>query len=470
VVLYVSAVRAQDTDQPRNDSREQPVVPDAAFLSPGDTTTEPGTELTSAPTAGVQDQNEDQPLSGVQGLTPSPNLLIRSFLMPSVSLMSQAAVESSSLGYTQPELFGYALGMLDWNHASDRSEFLLHYTGGEMFSTYLNSAIQDLEFSYSFKWLRWSLLVGDEANYLSESPFGFGGVGDLAFLGGGASQIAPGGALASFFNAELTPNQSIPTFNVPRFSNTAVSQVQYELGPRSSWTASGSYGTLKFVGVGFINNSDILFQTGYNYSLTPHSTVAVIYRFDDFWFTDFPEQIQDHVLQLSYGRFLTGRLSFQVAAGPSMELVGGLLTGTANHLSWALDSSLNYQLNRTSFVVRYDHLVTGGSGILLGAQTSETEASVTRTLTPRWRGSVALGYAANQNLIPSIVELPYNSWYTAVRFNHQLRPGISLLLAYGAQLQATYSTACASTPNCGSSFISNEVSAGINIDLRPAYQ
>jgi hypothetical protein len=469
--LYVSAARAQDADQPKNDPRAQPVSPDAALLLPGDTTTtgiEAAPEFSPATTAEdqSQDQAEDQPLSGVQGLTPTPNLRIRSLLVPSISLLSQVAFSSSSLGYEQPAMYAYTVGMLDWNHSSDRSDFLMHYTGGEMFSTYLNSAIQDIEFSENYRWQRWSLLAGDEAGYLSQSPFGFGGIGDLGFLGG--AQIAPGGALAAFFNAELTPNQSIPTFIAPRFSNTMASQVEYQLSPRSSWTVSGSYGTLQFVGVGFINNSDVLFQTGYNYSLSPHSTIAVIYRFDDFWFTRFPEAIQNHVAELSYGRSLTGRLTFQLAAGPSVEVVSGFLTGPFNHLSWALDSALNYQLNRTTVVVRFDRLVTGGSGVLLGAQTSQLQAMVQRTLTPRWRGSVSLGYAANQYLIPNAFEQPYNSWYAAVRSTHQLRPGISLLLAYGAQLQATYYTACAIPANCGATFISNQFSAGLNIDLRPA--
>src|SRR6202030_3866427 len=146
-------------------------------------------------------------------------------------------------------------------------------SGGEMFSNYLNSAVQDLQFSYDYKWQRWSLLVGDEGNYLSESPFGFGGVGGLAFLGG----IAESGLGGPFFNSILTPNQTIPTIIVPRVSNTAVSQIEYTVSPRSTWTASGSFGTLNFLGVGFIDSNQGQFQSGYNYLLNPESSVTVIY-------------------------------------------------------------------------------------------------------------------------------------------------------------------------------------------------
>ncbi len=195
---------------------------------------------------------------------------------------------------------------------SDRSQLLVHYTGGALLSSYLNSAIQDLEVSYNFRWQRWSLLMGDQASYFSESSFGFGGVGGLEFLNGNY-QFAPGGLLLS---ASLSPNQTIPTIIVPRLSNTAVSQIEYTLSPRSSVTASGSFGMLNFLGAGYINSINGLFQTGYNYLLNPQSSIAVIYRFDAFRFTNLPQGIEDQVLEFGYGRYVTGRLSLRLATGP----------------------------------------------------------------------------------------------------------------------------------------------------------
>src|ERR1700730_13383964 len=261
VILFVPAVQAQQSDSAKNDTREQPVAPSPAPLPAGSTGV---LALISAqaPTEEVQAAGNNRPLSGVQEPTLGPNLGARNFLLPSISVMSQIATNSSGSGYGRPTAFSYLLGTLDLNHVSDRSEFLLHYTGGGMFSSYLNSAIQDLEFSYSFKWRRWSLLVGDQVSFLSESQFGFGGVGGLAFLNG----------VSQFLNSALTPNQTIPTILVPRLSNTLVSQIEYTLSPRSSWTAAGSYGTLNFLGVGFVNSTDALFQTGYNYLVSPKSS------------------------------------------------------------------------------------------------------------------------------------------------------------------------------------------------------
>jgi hypothetical protein len=464
MMLCAPAVQAQQTEDTKNDPREQPVAPIRAPLLAGSTSLLNSTQ----PTEEVQATGNNWPLSGIEEPTLGPRFAARNFLLPSVIVMSQMATNYSGSGYGRPTAFNYVLGTLDLNHVSDRSDILLHYSGGEMFSSYLNSAIQDMEFSYTHRWQRWSFLAGDQASFLSESAFGFGGVGGLAFLNG-VSQFNPGGTLGSFLNAYLTPNQTIPTILAPRLSNTAVSQVEYTLSPRSSWTASGSYGMLNFWGVGFINSAEALFQTGYNYALSPLSSIAVIYRYDDFRFTHFPQAIEDYLVQFGYARNVTGKMNFHLVAGPSLEILRGAVTGSANRVSWALDSSLSYRLDRTTLLFGYDHFVTGGSGVLVGAQTDQVEATMERKLSPRWQGSASLGYATNKSVFPSTINLgkqQYNSWYAALRFNHQLRPGMALFLSYGARRQANNVPTCV-TASCEATSISHEFSVGFNFDLRP---
>lgn len=463
VFLSAPVVMAQETDPAKNDPREQPLAPLPAPLPAGKTSV---LALNSPLWAGeeIQSVGNDQLLSSVQAPTLGPVVSARNFLVPSFSATSQLAMSSSGAGFAQPTDFNYLLGSLDLSHASNRSELLVHYTGGGMFSSYLNSAIQDLEFSYTYKWQRWSLLLGEDVSFLSESPFGFGGVGGLEFLSGN-SAFGPGG----FLNGILGPNQTIPTIMVPRLSNTLVSQTEYKVSPRASWTAAGSYGTLNFFGVNFINSTDALFQTGYNYSLSPQSTIAAIYTFDDFRYPEFPQTIEYHVMKLGYSRYVTGRLSFQLAAGPSVVMLRGVFTGYANNLSWALTSALNYKWDRTTLLLSYDHLVTGGSGVLVGAQTGQVQATLERKLSSRWQLSASLGYAMNGSLIPNTTSSEiqrYNSWYAAVRFNHQMRPATNFFLSYGAGLQATNAAGC-TTPTCATNFISHQISVGFNFGMRP---
>jgi hypothetical protein len=456
-ILNVPAAPAQETDSDKNDKREQPVAPYAPPLPAGKTSVL-AMNLPQGATGETEVAGNNRPLSGVQEPTLGPILGARNFLVPSINVMSQMATSFSD----RPTAFSYVLGTLDLNRVSDRSEVLLHYTGGAMLSSYLNSAIQDMEFSYNLKGQRWSLLLGDQASYLSESSFGFGGVGGLAFVNG-SFQFGP------ILNGSLAPDQTIPTILAPRVSNAAVGQIEYELSQRSSWTASGSYGLLNFLGAGYINNTEGAFQTGYNYSLSQQSSLAVIYRFDDFRFTYLPQSIEGHEVQLGYGRYVTGRLSFHLSAGPNLEQFRGLVIGSANRVSWALNSALNYKLDRTTLLLSFDRRMTGGSGVLVGAQTSQLEATAERKLTDRWQGSASVGYASNQGLVQTAASLGkqhYNSWYVAVRFNHQLRPGTSFFLSYGARVQATNATSCG-IANCGTSAVSHEFSAGFNLGLRP---
>ena len=281
----------------------------------------------------------------------------------------------------------------------------------------------------------------------------------------GDSPFGPGGPLSSI----LGPNQTIPTIIVPRVSNTAVAQIEYKLSPRSSWTASGSYGTLNFLGVDFINSAETLFQTGYNYSLNPRSSIAVIYRFDEFQFTQFAQSIENHVMQIAYGRNVTGRLNWHVAAGPSVVMLRGPLTGYGNNVSWAVDGSLNYKMDRGALQLSYDHVVTGGSGVLVGAQTGQLQATMERSLSPRWQGTASLGYATNGSLLPpgaSLERQNYSSWYAVARLDHQFRPGTVLFVSYEAQLQALNTAACGAA-NCGGTSIAHEFSVGFNFGLRP---
>ena len=224
-ILYLPVARAQGTDPDKNDSREQPVAPIAAALAAGSTS---DSALNS--TAEIRSTGDDRrPLSGVQEQDLGANLGVRNFLLPSIHVVSQMATSSSSSGYSRPETLTYLLGTLDLNRVSERSELLLHYTGGAMLSTYLNSAIKI-----------WNFLIptgggagrcGWRSNQLS---FGialwFWWFRRLAFLSGGVS--------APFLNPALDPNQTIPTIIAPRLSNTLVSQIEYNFSPRASWTGS----------------------------------------------------------------------------------------------------------------------------------------------------------------------------------------------------------------------------------------
>ncbi len=459
LILYVAGVRAQNTDADRDgEFRQSTSYPPLVSSANGRETT---------PDSG-QVATDQLPLTGVQPLALGNSRKTQNFLLPSFSVTTQLNDYNGASSLT------YLLGHLDLHHVSSRSELVLDYTGGGMASTAgsdLNSAIQDLKLSDSFEWQRWSLLLGDEGSYLSRSAFGFGGVGGLGFLGG-ISQFGSGGVLGGtlpFLNTFVTPNQTIPTAIAPQLSNTVFSQVQYQLSPRSSWTAAGSYGLLRFVDAGYVNSSNALFQTGYNYQVNPVTSLAVLYRFDAFQFANLAQGVDDHVVQVGFAHRVTGRLSFQLAAGPNLATFRETLTGPTTDLTWSADTSITYQLARTALSLRYDHLLTAGSGVLVGAQTNQVQGAISHTLSRTWQGSLAFGYAGNRSLpqtTANSVQESFNYWYAAIQADHQFRPGMAIFFGYGVSLQGSNTAVCAA-PNCGSNFISHTLSLGFNWGLRP---
>jgi hypothetical protein len=417
---------------------------------------------------------DDRPLTGVRSMSLANSPDTHNYVMPSFTATTQINTGPSTPGYSGSNSTTYLLGHLDLYHTSYRSTLQLDYTGGATVSTGTggnNSPVQDFEIAQNLRWQRWSILLADEANYLSQSPFGYGGVGGLGNLGGISNLGVSGslGGVTPFLNTSVVPNQTISTAWVPRLSNAAVSQLEYQLTQRSSWTVTGSYGLLRFSDPGYLNSSDVGIQVGYNYQLNPVSSVAILYRFDDFSFLGMPEGFNDDVAQLAYSRRLTDRLNLQAAVGPDMVIVRGEPLGSGRQYFWAANASLNYQFSRMTASVSYDHLPTSGSGVLAGAYTDQFLGAFQRTVFRNWNLTASLGYARNRSIEPSgqsTSSQAFHSWYTAVQVSHPLTSAITFFAAYEANFQGAATAGCPAA-GCTSGSIGNEISIGLNWFLRP---
>jgi hypothetical protein len=469
IVLVLCVLQAQAQGEGSSlDQADQRTGPYPAASQPSETIASDGGSLLALATEAhlVPDA---RPLTGLQNLTLGGYSNTRNSVIPSLSVVTQADENPPASGYKRVTSVSYVLGRINLNHFAGRSLFSLDYTGGAKISTdgdSRHSAIQDLGLSESFDWKRWSALLGDQISYSSESAFGFGGVGGLEFLG----NVSPA---PSSLQTQVTPSQLIPTSEVPRLSNTATAQVGYHFNRRSSWTLAGSYGVLRFFQGDYVNSNNAIAQTGYNYQITRESTIAALYRFEEFRFAHQSQAIDDQVMQLSYGRRITGRLSFQVAAGPDLQQFRDPSFGSSSRVSWSMHSGLDWLAGRTRLESSFDHFVTGGSGVLAGAQVDQVQGTIGRDLTRTWKGSMSLGYAENRSLDQTALtpkESHFGNWHGVLRFSHQLSSGADLFLAYGARLQGTNTAACAFETSCARSLITHEISVGFSWGLRsPKY-
>lgn len=416
------------------------------------------------------------PLSGVEEFTPGSTRTTRSFLMPSLNFYQWA--DTNPVMSVRPDgmvMLSSILGSLFLRQDFSRSELTLDYAGGgtvanrQVFpagGTSLNSIVQQLGVNQTVVWRRFRLLLSDQFSYFPESSFG-SIQGGMNSFGAGVDDSLGGGMpdLRSF----LTPDQSIFTERGGRVSNTFVAQGEYDISARSSITAGGAYGLLRFFDSGLLDSNNALFMTGYNHQISHANTVAVIYRFNTLRLANLDRTIDDHVAQLSYGRRITGRLALQISAGPEISVIRTVGVASQNRLFWNLESALHYRLVRTTLDLSYEHGLTGGAGILAGADTSQIELSANKGLSRKWEGSFGVGYANNRSVDSTALSASsqtFNTWYGRVQFSRPVGRTADVFVGYLLQLQDSNVPTCIGAV-CGKSMARQQVFLGFNWHQRP---
>lgn len=450
-------------NQGQDQSQSQAEQPIPAYHSP----------LASMANNGQTDNGAQQyapdttPLAGAENLSVGAPLERHSYWAPRASLL--ATGDSNPLAGTNEGWATYETiaGGVDLDKASRNSDLLLTYLGGGTFSNDSglgNTVFQELGATETLRWRRNTLSFIDEVAYLPESGFGYGG--SIGLPGVSVGTLQPG----------FVPGESVLTTQGQRISNSFVTQFDRALTGRSSITLVGGYSLLHFFDNNLLNDSDISFQGGYNYLLTRRDTVALLYHFDQLRFAAVSPRIDNHTVQASYGRRVTGRLAFQVAAGPEISIypdslvaLGTITTNSTAHLYWSMNSALTYQEELTSLGLSYFHGVTGGSGVFLGSLSDQVSVSVSRRLSRVASLGANAGYSRNKQLDAGTVASSnqyYDYWFAGASFLKPLTRTVSLNLAYQFQYQESNDGFCIGV-QCGTNYTRNVISLGINWNARP---
>jgi hypothetical protein len=426
--------------------------------------TENGSQLQS------QVSNLVPPLSGAQDFGSDTREVTRNFLLPAVSFY-QWVETSPQLFTARPggvAVLSTILGDLDLERTYRHSGLALRYSGGGTVSaeqtvpgsnTNLNSVMQQLDAMQTVDRRRFKLLMGEQFSYLPESSFGLFLTEDT--LGEGRPSLRP----------TVTPDQSIYTGYGERRSATFLTQGEYRITPLSTVTVAGAYGTLRFSERDLINSNSTLLSLGYNRQFSRSDTAALIYRFDNVGLTRLGASLDDHIAQVSYGRRITGRLAFRFAGGPEFVQFRSNELPSQSELSWSLESGLHYRLNRTAFDLFYEHEVTAGAGVLLGAELHELGGKIARSFSTRWTASASTGYANNRSIAGTIATSPVSTidtWFTSLQIQREIGRSAQLFAGYSLQLQHT----SAGTPTClgavcGSRFTQHQIYIGMNLQHTP---
>jgi hypothetical protein len=473
LILGVRCAPAQQTpdqtqDQTQDQGQAQPAQPIPAIRSP----------LASAAGNNNGDLYPDQqrlepdtnPLAGVQDLSLGEMPMTRSNWQPHADLFVGAtsnALESTvNTGWTP---WSYVLGGVDLHRISGVQHLFVNYTGGGVFTGGGNGVYQAINLSDQFKLRRFTLTFLEQFSYSPYASLGAGGFSDLnGSLGLGSS---------------FTPSQGILTAREQNVNNSFLTQLDTRLSGRSSLTFAGGYSLLHYFNDTNLSYGDILFRSGYNYLMTRNDTIALVYQFSGLRYSNFGQSINLNTIHVSWGRRVTGRLAFQVAAGPEIahfqtpitSSVGGAgsgspTTSSTTQLYWSLESSLQYAFNRTNLAANFSHGVSGGGGVLAGALADTVSGSVSRQWTRTWNASGSLGYSRNSglgvvgNATPS--HQTYDYWFVGVGVSHPWTRELSLQGSYHLQYQNSNSSFCVGV-TCGTSVVIHEFLVGVNWRRQP---
>jgi len=474
VVLGVPVARAQQQTPSQQQAPDQGAAPIPAYRSP----------LASAADNSDSDSDSQQlvpdnrSLSGAQDLSPEM-LSTRSYWQPGIDMF---AMVDSNPGETPQgsdwEGDAALSGHVDVHRISGNSSMTLSYNAGGIFSSYggvNNGIVQGLNFGDKFSFRRSTISFFDQLIYLPGSSFGFGGLGGL---GGtlGSSGLGP----------VFGPGQTILTGEGQDLGNSFVTEIDTSLTPRSSLTLVGGYYLLHNFSSDLLNSGNPNFRGGYNYQMTRKDTIAAMYTFSGYRYSNFAQSVNTHTVQVSYGRLITGRLAFQIAAGPEVVISriaitgsggssggeGGAGTTTATsttQLYLSLNSSLRWTAARNTFTLAYYRGANGGSGVLAGSIGDTVSGSITREVSRTFSSGITGGYSRNQG-VALVTGTPlnqtYDYWFGSASLSHPVGRSLGLTLSYLVQYQNSNSAFCTGS-TCGTSIIRNLISFGVGWHERP---
>ena len=461
-----SAAQSQDQQQaPANQGAAQGPIP--AYRSPlagaaNNEEEEDTTEITP----------DNRSLTGVQalglGMTNE-----HTYWQPHAELFESVdSNPAETTGHTSWGTWTSISAGVDIHKISQNNALDIGYVGGGTFSTNnqaSNGTVQALNFSDKVVFHRWALTVVDGLTYLPESSFGFGGLG-APLPGGGL----PGGGIAG-------PGQSLLVGRGQNLSNQFDVEADVFVTGRTSLTFVGGYSNLDYFDSDLLNYGTAVARIGYNYQVTRKDTLGADYTFSDTNYGNFHQSIVNHSFQVAYGRRVTGRLAFQIAAGPEIATFkvpitpgtggGEIFPGPTTNAYWSLSTNLSYAQKRNSYSLAYAHGVGGGSGVLAGSEGDTVTGSFTRQMTRLFSSGISGGYSRNRGLAVSNTTNPgntqtYDYWFGGGNLSYPLGRTLALSLTYQAQYQNSGTAFCIGS-SCSTDLLRHMISVGLSWHDRP---
>ena len=397
---------------------------------------------------------DNRPASGAQplGLGLGGRKELNISLNANQSWDSNGSLTAGTTSWQPVPSFGGAMRLV---FDTAKAQTVLNYSGNGIAypdQTPIWTTYQNLSFSQIVHVGRWTVTGIDAVSYAPNSPFG----------GYGYALNPDSNTGTAVVNPQFVPNQSILTPATSNYFNTVIGQLEYGISRRSSWTASGSYGMLRFLNSDLYNVNQVVGSTGYNHSISSRDTVFANYNYSQFSYSQFNSSFTSQNVQLGYSRRVTGRMSFQVSGGP--ELTDATSVGAPQRkVQFAGNANLAYSRGRTSVSATYFGGTTGGSGVFTGAETQNVQVSVGRSFGREWSTSLSAGYSHNSGLVQ---QQTYNLVFVSPSIRRALTRNLGVSFNYSYQRQPAESSC---TGLVCDTLSRNFASVGVDYRFRPIH-
>lgn len=325
------------------------------------------------------------------------------------------------------------------------------------------TSVHDLGISEQIGHGRWGVLLNDEATYSQGATIGDSG---MEGMGSTITQLSQwngvGGIHIGTFQLQggVSPEQSILTMRAGRLSNTALAEIDRQIGSRSMFTAGAYDSVLHFFADGLFNLQQKGAVTGFDRQLTERDHLGLEYGYLQLNIAGRDSSLNTNNGMLLYGRRIAGALAVELGAGPQYVRGRGDYA-TYNDMNWQGRASGSVRVRGLDAQAGAMRMLTGGSGVLNGAMTNSAQVSVSRTFLRANSLTGSYGYARNAQVAS---EEKFDTQVAAVTYGRGIGGTLALFVSYNLQRQSVVGCTAVS---CGVTGPLQMVGAGISWRARP---
>jgi hypothetical protein len=362
--------------------------------------------------------------------------------------------------------YSRALAGLHFLKVKHRFETAVDYRAGDFFQDRELSPhrpLQELNATQLVLWKKGELSLADSmSNYIGGS-FGspwFGGASLYNLNAGGTGAGIPSTLGASNLFGVLSFGG---IGQGEHFTNISQAEVSQFLSRRSIFSVAAGYGITNFFDrqQNFINSSQISGLVDYSYELSPKSDIGLASAYQTFIFPKNNGSVVTNLVELTYLRQVSRRLSLQMGGGPELERIRqvtiiphGSEIEEVNHTrarNVAAFGSLVYQSRQANLDMSYSRGVTSGSGFYAGARSDVGMLSVSRPLSRAWNVDSSAGYAHLTEVGQRQLIAPtqsYQFWFAGLAVGRELSRHWNVFASYQYNSESFASTICVASGIC----------------------